>query len=138
MARNSWTRQYDEVVTLDDGTRMVVNPYSGHMKTRISTDYDAGSAGNVLARFGVEQPLYTLRGEDPENDKAWDRFNRLQVRLIKEPVRAWLDAHGMSDVKVNWSRKAGCSCGCSPAFIADRELTMSGLGHVRSISVPRA
>ena len=26
-----------------------------------------------------------------------------------------------SDVKVRWSQKAGCSCGCSPAFIVDAE-----------------
>ena len=31
-----------------------------------------------------------------------------------------LEAMGLpADTKATWSRKAGCSCGCSPAFIVD-------------------
>jgi len=36
-------------------------------------------------------------------------------RTFLEEVRAKFDLP--EDVKFNWSRKAGCSCGCSPAFI---------------------
>lgn len=50
-------------------------------------------------------------------------FNRgSEPHAIVKPfiVPMALEAMGLSpDTKVTWSRKAGCQCGCSPAFVVD-------------------
>jgi hypothetical protein len=46
--------------------------------------------------------------------KAWDQ---VKDQLKKElPEKSWIELSGL-----RWSRKAGCSCGCSPGFIAQGE-----------------
>lgn len=67
------------------------------------------------------------RGESVEADKAWDAANRALVQSKKdflEALKATIPVLGevLSDHKLNFNRKAGCSCGCSPGFVADRQI----------------
>jgi hypothetical protein len=42
---------------------------------------------------------------------------------LKPFVKKALATLGLdTDVKVRWSQKAGCNCGCSPGFVLDRTL----------------
>jgi hypothetical protein len=47
------------------------------------------------------------------NDQAWKAFNRLEVQVMKTFVE-----HAVAG-KLTFSKKAGCSCGCSPGFRTD-------------------
>lgn len=70
----------------------------------------------------IELPAPKERGVDPENDKAYDRFNKAQVRIWKAHLVAAMEAGlvpGGERVTARFSRKAGCSCTCSPGFILD-------------------
>lgn len=81
-------------------------------KTNVNTYIDMEALGHT-------HPEYTLRGEDPESDKAWDAFNRLEVKLMKEQILKANEAlHFLpkDGWKMNFSKTAGCTCGCSPAF----------------------
>lgn len=70
-----------------------------------------------------------MRGESVEADKAWDAANRQVVKnqrdvmeqatMVSNVVREMVFGH-----KFNFNKKAGCSCGCSPAFVADDVLTI--------------
>lgn len=70
---------------------------------------------------------YQDRGTNPEEDKLFNRLNREVVRNQKaviegamaedEWVRSLLEA-----VKLTFSRKAGCSCGCSAGFVPSLHL----------------
>lgn len=68
---------------------------------------------------------YTVRGAYPEIDKMWDEHNRQIVAAKRDLFLAALRAGdptwtGLSaGDKLTFSRKAGCSCGCSPGFITN-------------------
>jgi hypothetical protein len=66
--------------------------------------------------FDADQACYTSRGDDVEVDKAWDRHNKAQVAAWQEVLRQ-VDHHTHVG-KSRFSRKAGCSCPCSPGFVA--------------------
>lgn len=80
-------------------------------------------------------PAPRPRGEDPENDRAYSRFNRAYVKAwraeaaaalkeltVKEPrLSAWLDR-----AKLKFSRNAGCSCPCSPGGVLDSRVLFEG------------
>lgn len=58
----------------------------------------------------------------PKNEGVWENFEKRWNR----PVATWnkialqvLDKYGFTDCKISFSQKAGCTCGCSPGFIAD-------------------
>lgn len=89
-----------------------------------------GRRTRLYTTVELEQPApaWKPRGEDPTVDKAWDAYNRAEVKAMRVKVLNWLDAAGYERVKVRFSRKAGCGCGCSPGFIADRQLR-PGLGY---------
>ena len=93
-------------------------------------------------------PFGSVRGDDTEADKAWKRYNRAEIKMKRETIAAVLplleaadptpsifDALGREKMrkselalwdlaeqaltgKLGFSRKAGCSCGCSPGFKA--------------------
>lgn len=70
-----------------------------------------GQAANSVA--------HTIKGEYPEIDQAWKKYNRAITKMWKNIA---LDVfyqlendQFLSDMY--WSNKAGCNCGCSPAFI---------------------
>lgn len=77
---------------------------------------------------GLPEPK--LKGEDKENDKAYNAHNRLIAKLTKEAAIKYvtmLVEDGMiefpyanlEDVKFKFSRTAGCSCPCSPGVTMD-------------------
>lgn len=85
-------------------------------KTRIYTDV---TEQEVKEQYGLDKPEYTIYGEDPENDKAWKKYNRAEVAIMKTKVTNMLHSFVDFDgVTVKFSRKAGCSCPCSPGFVA--------------------
>lgn len=67
--------------------------------------------------------VYTQRGENKELDRAWDRHNKSVVQAKTSLLRAALiaalgePAALVTMSTARFSRKAGCSCGCSPGFI---------------------
>ena len=80
---------------------------------------------------------FTIKGEDPEMDKAWRRYNKAEVHAKREaigyaraafmvkaendPLHCTDNAFHTADLgSANWkfSWKAGCSCRCSPGFVA--------------------
>lgn len=63
--------------------------------------------------FCGEHPPYSMKGDDPANDKAWRQFNRKEVAAM----RNIMDVVGLDVPEWRFSRKAGCSCPCSPGFI---------------------
>lgn len=89
-------------------------------KTRLYTDLD-------YSNFPMERPAYSVFGEDPQNDAAWKAYNRLEIKLMREKIQAELDKAGIEG-KFSFSRKAGCSCGCSAGFILDH--TEQGLSAI--------
>lgn len=66
----------------------------------------------------MEQPPNSILGEDPELDAQWRKYNREEIRLMREAAQATIDAIGWDAGKLSFSRKAGCSCPCSPGFIS--------------------
>lgn len=60
-----------------------------------------------------------------EEDAAWRVFNRQEVKLMKMAAEWGLRELG-HDAKLRFSRKAGCSCGCSPGFVLDTSLRIDG------------
>jgi hypothetical protein len=72
----------------------------------------------------MERPPYSVKGDDAENDKKWRKYNREEVAIMRVFAENILgDATEALDLpnlgKLRYSRKAGCSCGCSPGFIAE-------------------
>lgn len=53
-------------------------------------------------------------------DNLFNRGNEPHAIVKPFIVPMALEAMGMApDTKATWNRKAGCSCGCSPAFVVD-------------------
>lgn len=73
----------------------------------------------------IAEPLMSFRGENPEIDRAWDKYNR-EVIKNKRALVAKADLEMLRDVKLRFSRKAGCSCSCSPGFIAEHHVYLDG------------
>lgn len=105
-------------------------------KTRLYVTF--ASEEEVEAASGIKYSdlRATRRGEEPEMDALYDRWNRWVVKLTRPHVMAALQELGFEGVKVTFGKKAGCSCGCSPCFVADRMLTWEGRG-LEFISVRR-
>ena len=72
------------------------------------------SESRVMEKAYGEHPAYSIKGEDVENDKAWRAYNHAE-RLL---ARAAIDAAFPEFGKSFFSRRAGCSCPCSPGFIS--------------------
>lgn len=65
-------------------------------------------------------PEYGRQGVDPVADAAWKVYNKLEIKNMKEIFQAAISAKG------HFSRKAGCSCGCSPGFLLDENHRLHG------------
>lgn len=90
------------------------------------------------AQPDMEQPEYTIKGQDPENDAAWRRYNRAEIKLMRIAIQKGIarfysetdaDIAGLLGCgldKFDFSRYAGCSCPCSPGFIMERMAYMDG------------
>lgn len=87
---------------------------------------DDASASEVLAPFaalvGAPTP-YTQRGAYPALDRAWDAFNSHLIAAKTAALRAagtaLADDVDAMMATAKFSRKAGCSCGCSPGFVVE-------------------
>lgn len=84
-----------------------------------------------LAAAEAALPLPKERGEDPENDRAYDGFNRRYIKAARAELKAVLAAlaeAGMVDAgaTASFSRHAGCSCPCSPGFILSARVRLNG------------
>jgi hypothetical protein len=78
----------------------------------------------------MERPSYGVKGENEENDAAWRRYNREELRLMRKALE-----QPMADLALllerpptalKFSRKAGCTCNCSPGFIGDTQARFAG------------
>ena len=70
------------------------------------------------------RPPYGTKGENAENDLAWKRYNREELRIQRAQVFRGLrllgvELPGRTDAKkLPWSKYAGCSsCPCSKGFV---------------------
>lgn len=71
---------------------------------------------NLAKKYALES-VYTRRGEFPEVDRAFDKMNRMIIRVQRQILDAALKTLGVVVTKAEFSQKAGCRCGCSPGFI---------------------
>lgn len=71
-----------------------------------------------------EHPEWSIKGENAELDKAWRRYNAEEIRLQKALAERGLailrqtegfELYGSGELR--FSRKAGCSCSCSPGLL---------------------
>lgn len=90
-------------------------------KTRVFT-----SGANLEKPADLE---YTLKGDDPEMDARWAKFNRAEVATMRELADFIFTNDdfrcifvGGLDPKLSFSRTAGCPCGCSAGFIASKKI----------------
>lgn len=77
-------------------------------------------AGENEPEWPVPGP--SVRGDGSDADRAWKRYNREERRLQREVIDEVLaqDTELANHLgRLTWSRKAGCSCGCSPGWIAE-------------------
>lgn len=90
----------------------------------------------------MEMPVFGIKGQDAENDKAWHAYNREEVRLMKTELNralvearaaaelgdegAWAAFLAAMDSGVKFSKTAGCSCGCSKGFVANTMVRVDG------------
>jgi len=86
--------------------------------------------GSMLSEETVlgERPKVTRRGEFPDVDKAWDAYNKQHKRIVRDAIVATLNEmvghrYEVKSSDVRYSRKAGCTCPCSPGFILSDDLT---------------
>lgn len=102
-------------------------------KTRV---YTSVSEQEVKDQYGLDRPEFSQKGEDLENDKAWKKYNRAEVAIMKAKVLVAFEDLGMESITVKFSRTAGCSCGCSAGFVADHLImTPDATGYFSSIYV---
>lgn len=84
-------------------------------------DVDAQEILAPLAKLVGASSIHTKRGDYPALDKAWDIVNGEIVARKRKVLDAALRAFHASagERGARFSRRAGCSCGCSPGFILD-------------------
>ena len=65
------------------------------------------------------ESIYTRRGDYPAVDRAFDAYNKSIVKAKREMLNSVLPllCDAPEELKITFSRKAGCSCGCSPGFL---------------------
>ena len=102
-----------------NGLKITVT-FSDYRDNKRARIYVSGQDEPALA-----EPPMTLRGDYPEIDRAWDKYNR-EVVKNKRALVAKADLEMLRDVKIRFSRKAGCSCSCSPGFIAEHPVYFDG------------
>jgi hypothetical protein len=70
---------------------------------------------------GTKTRVYVSPATETVLDNFVGRFSR-PVPLMRLAMNAALRSLGIVTAKAVWSQKAGCSCGCSPAFILAERL----------------
>ena len=113
-------RNRTELVVNDHRIIVIFDTTHRSTKTRL---YVSGTSPDY------DHPPFTMKGDDPENDKAWRKYNRdeiAEMRKLLADVNVFLSDISNGFLKYNFSRKAGCDCGCSPGFVADQTLFFNG------------
>lgn len=65
-----------------------------------------------------DHPPYGPKGEDEQVDKAWKAYNRAELKVMRRYAQEALELlKADPEVKLAYSRYAGCSCPCSPGFL---------------------
>lgn len=82
-------------------------------------------------------PAYSPKGDNAELDAAWRKYNREELRLMRAIVDPVVKAEFPELGKLSFSRTAGCSCGCSPAFRAEGMVIDEEIGRVSWITITR-
>jgi hypothetical protein len=105
-------------------THAVTTYYNGR-RYRVTLDarpnHTTGYQGRKTRVFVAGQPEptfnhppYGVRGADTDNDKAWARYNRAEITIMRHFAAAVVAP------ALKFSRHAGCSmCPCSPGFVVD-------------------
>lgn len=129
----TWTRtltdrnwRFDGLATLEDGTKVhIIAGYHSNKKTRLYVDGESSAAASRAEAERLSKEAGTWeRGKSLEADKAWDRHNREVIKNKRETIEFLVDENELlrsllAGHKLSFGRKAGCSCGCSPAFVVD-------------------
>jgi hypothetical protein len=85
--------------------------------------------------LGLEQPAFSIRDEDAALDAAWRRYNRAEVVAMKrvlaaaQPTLVELLGEAVTGCEWAFSRKAGCSCPCSPGLVDRAGIALRHGGH---------
>lgn len=98
-------------------------------KTRVyPTDFGTTEELELLSGISESELVNTRRGDDPVMDDKWKQWNKAERSIGKSKALTSLEKAGFKDVKLKFSRSAGCSmCPCSPGFIvADESLKYEG------------
>lgn len=104
----------------------------GKKKTRI---YGQTNEARVAEIAGMEtHPVYSsqcmYKGQFHDesvcesciNDNEWKKWNRAEVKAMKESIVLAFETLGFEVPKVTFSRTAGCGCGCSAGHVASIQL----------------
>ena len=111
----SWTKS---------GRRTDESKWSDAGKVRVfwSDEYVSVNEEDVL---GIKPP-YGFRGDNLEDDRAWDAYNRWHKKMTKQVMAETMSRALGREVEpkaVSYSSKAGCTmCACSPGFVTSRDL----------------
>lgn len=116
--KNSTTIEFnDELCTLTaEVCRRPSTERMKHTYVSISCDFDPEE---IYGSGFTCRPEYSIKGENPDNDKLWKKYNRFEVatqkKLIEKAIELKLIPEDVLE-GLSFSRKAGCSCGCSPGW----------------------
>jgi hypothetical protein len=90
------------------------------MKTKEIEIIDGERYGNVRVYVFFEDDPIALPGQERE-DQAEElkkpEVKSIAWRALRRALRKLNATHTSLPTKIAYSRKAGCSCGCSPGFI---------------------
>lgn len=96
--------------------------------TRIFTDTPDEFEDIFYSALGAPRPevgmfphlalesVYTSRKQYPEVDRAWDRHNRAYIKAQSAVLNAVKEITKVEEFR--FDRRAGCTCPCSPGFLA--------------------
>jgi hypothetical protein len=116
-------------------------------KTRVykTEAMQEAAQADLLEKKGMAEPVYPTRPEGVINrwdlsetgrsyaaaletvEEAFSRYYSAVRRLVKPRVIAALADLGLPVESLSYNRKAGCSCGCSPAYVAPTTLTLTAM-----------
>lgn len=112
-------------------------------KTRIyvsgAKEVDFTPAYDLVKRDGTANRNHA----SDEQNKMFDRLNREVVKneraVAEQAIAEVEELHNMlADLKLSYSRYAGCTCGCSPGFVASDVLkgrAVDNIGNERTVNI---
>jgi len=105
------------------GRRYDERPSKGRM-------YIWGEPSPEAVGLADRAPAPSRKGDDEALDAEWRRYNRAELKTL----RAIADkaAEGLGVRVDRFSRKAGCSCGCSPGFVLEGAWNQDVFVHVEN------